>query len=422
MNKSFLDVSERELKEIIENKIVENYKEKEYYDWNHWLNAWITTKNWLTIIDKRIKWKQYTWFVLNIIEDCVNTMKNLTKWIASENIKTNNDNINWFFKYINIDKKISSIITKLLINWKVYCQLVKDNSWKLNLDVINTNNIISYEENWELKEVWIILKKWADTYLKVYTKWGIYTFKNNKLIKDVENNQTWLIPFIKFELEWGSYVKKLIDWQDMLNIKITKWFDIDKYNADPLIIIKSNINSDKIWAIEVWSWSIIALPETSNLERILWAWINKEFLDQIETYKNDIYKIWKLSWLKNSDFLSWQISWYALKLTLTDTFSFVNEIRNTLKYWFYDLFILLQDFMNISNLDELEIYFPEIIEANYSELLDNAQKLKLLNFSDEYIAKYVWLSEQEIKEELSKRTIEEALTWNFWQLNEQLLL
>lgn len=395
-----------------------------YYEGNQWYIPGITTMSWVPAIDKRKKNKNYSWVVVNLVKDCVDTIKNLSSWVSwiSNNIY---DELN-----LNFETFHDNLVENVLLYGNSYIKLYKDFNWKISLTVLNNlltvhNYEILKNENWEeykYDEYVLYTIKSENWYNQKTYNYTIYTIDYIR-----EYNEEWILVYEKpnelnfipiFEIDWNrSYVKDLIQTQDMLNISLTQELEINKYSWDPLTVWTWISWVDTYWkaitndSVHLWSGEIILLWDWADVKRIDSKWVSQEFLTSLERYKKDLYKIGKLWSLKNDD-LSWVTSGYALQLKLLDTLSFIKKLRWTVKLWMNKMFGSLKEY----TWKDLYFEYSQIIPVSNIDLIEEVKWYKELWFSFDFIASKIWLTEKEIIEEKLSQEKENTLNilknWN----------
>lgn len=357
------ELYERVLSNTIKNK--DAAIKLDYYKWKQWNLPWIETRLWLRTIDKLNDDKVYQWRVLNLVEEAVSTMVSLVNWEESEwlpSISTWNTRVDNWFDDIWMWSIYDQIIETNLIFWECYWQVYLDKKTNLpNFSILSPMSI--YHEN----EVYYFVRKYEENkkeivYVEEYFmyEWVSYmrAYKNNHL---VEEKQITSIPFINFSVFW--YIKRgMLETQDAINVKLTKLFEVEKYNSDPLLIIKWI--TLKTWEkVQTWSWWVIVLWNEDNnswVERLWWEDIWDNFLVSLDSLKKDFYRQSRLWALKNED-LSWITSWYWIQLKLTDTLAFVNKFRTELKWVILKGFNEIYTSFNIDLFNIQDIMFLPII-------------------------------------------------------------
>jgi len=375
-----------------------------YYEWNQWNLPWIETKSWLRTIDKVNNDKVYQWIVLNLIEDAIWTMVNLINWEEKEwakAIETEKATTNEWMLNINFDKIEDNIILNNLIYWKSYTYLYlnKDN-WQPEIEVFSPMSVYKNENNYYLVKTITEYNKTfyiIEEYLKDVITWKKYhnTYKNDGLIESKEINN---IPF-KEQIILNYLNDWIIKNQDIINVKQTKIYEVEKYNSDPLLIIKGgDVSADD--TIETGSWWVILLWNSDSwVERLEWLNVDNNFIELLDKAKKDFYKVAKLWALKNED-VSWITSWYALQLRLSDTLAFVNKFRNLLKIEILKTFLNYYEDYWIELFNFKEIMFLPIIWEN-KKIEDN--KLNKMNIIKEKASTILdlikaWYSKKEAEE------------------------
>lgn len=379
----------------------------DYYQWHQWYVPGISTRAGIPAIDKRKKDKNYSWVVVNLIKDCVDTIKNLSSWVSwIENNVSSELNINF-------ENLHDNIIENILLYWNSYIKIYKDFDWNISLNILDNlltihNTEILKNENWdEYKYEEYVLYKiknenqyWQKEYeYTIYTIDYIREYNENWILIYEKPNELWFIPI--FKINWNeSYVKDLIQTQDMLNISLTQEFEINKYSWDPLTVALWIGMVDIQWkaitndSVKTGSWELLMLWADWDVKRIDSKWVSDQFLSSLDRYKKDLYRMWKIGSLKNDD-LNWVTSWYALQLKLLDTISFVQKLRWCIKIWFNNMFSILKS----NTWLDLNFEYSSIIPISNLDVIDECKWYQELWFSFDFIAKKMWLTEEEIMNE-----------------------
>lgn len=356
---------------------------EDYMEWSQWSKPGILTWTGLSAVDKIARDKIYEGIVVNLTEDSVCTMKTLINWENEDMyslVVTENNLTNEWFKKINIWEIYDDIVSTSLLYGECYTYLYNDlELWTLNIKIYTPEEV--YEEDGSYFIVTV--KEWSNSLKKTYlieeyttdpiTKITMHRLYENQYLKWEEIVA--INPF--FELEAEQYLTdSMLHLQDVLNIKYTKLFEIEKYNTDPLTVVKwIKVNPGD--TIETGSWSVVFLPNTdSSIEKVAWQYVDQYFLQELESMKLDYYKQAKLSSIKNSD-LSWVTSWYALQLKLIETLSFVNRFRSLLKLSLIQMFAYYANQTNLTIFQVSTIFFAPIIWEKNKE--DESKMKKMEN-------------------------------------------
>ena len=402
------------------NIILEKYKKQkdkeelreDYYEgkqWKKWMEG-IVTRNWTPAIDKRKTEKNYVWVVINLSKDCVWTMTNLVSW--TEWVHTNIDDVKDIkFKLNDLIKRISD---DLHIYKRTYLELSR--FWEeIHLDHIEPEQVV--KSNWAhyvITEVWkedCQIVKYVTEYIRLEDNSVKEINYIQFLRKDGKVEETDYLyldfnPLFNFETE-DCYLDDLIALQDFINIMATQEFEINKYQWSPAFAFKNVAPVDAWWQainpsdLTVWESNILFIWADWSAERIQ-AWsVTQEFRQSYDNLVKTLYKTAKLNWLKNEDIWSVQ-SWYSIELKLMDTLAHVKKIRIIILEWFKKIFWVLEETLGV---EELYLEFSDAISKDIKNKLEEQQmkiemadKMKYLGIDQEFLWKFIGLTEEEIEE------------------------
>lgn len=375
-------LDKKEFERIKDLTVNNSYKrlKTEYLDWKQWSRPGILTSTGISIIDKENPNKHYVWVVLNLIDDITGTMKNLINWESEKVLDTDNEKTNNFLYSLNLNNIYNELVLEILKNWHWYLFLHRDSDNNYSFSVLGSQNVlVETNESNKITKAYIIKKEKKsdfqhDYYISEYTNTSKKHYKNQELVEETEWD--FIIPIFQF-WSWEEFLtSSILHYQDIINTKLTKAFDVEKYNTDPITVIKwINSSSGKNNTIDLWAWGVVLLPsDSSSVEKLQWLNVTREFIDLLKEAKYDFYRIAKLWALKNED-LSWVTSWYWLRLKLIDTLWYVENFRTTLKYNFRNMFKDLFNYYENPIFNVTEINFAPLIWDKLLE--DEAEQKKI---------------------------------------------
>ena len=398
----FLD----EIKKELEKKEQEHGVLRDYYEGRQWSVKGVRTRSGSRAIDVVKRDKVYFGVVVNLIKDCVDTIKNLAS--GTDGVSSNIADV----LSVNFECLHDEIVENMLVHGDAYLKLEKGYDGNVKLRVLDNQTVfhrsIDVDDGSDsirkYEEFAIVHKEGNTITATIYAIDFIRIYENGMLVSEVPN----ILGFVPiFEIEgFESYVEDLIQTQDMINISLTQEFEINKYAGDPLTVVNGmmgavDMNQQEITKnrISLGAGEVMLTGKDMNVERIAGQGMSQQALDAIDRYKKDLYRIGKVGALKNDD-LSGVSSGYAISMKLLETTSFIKKIRNTIKSGFAPIFKVISESFGI----EAALNYSDIFPISTIDKIEEAKGYRELGLSQKFILVNLGLSAEQIDDELNPST------------------